>query len=68
LIDEFGRPVKLLHSTDDDDDDDNDSAKKSFWHLRLLMVADQTMVDRYFDENLNLYIKTLLSEVASIFK
>jgi hypothetical protein len=67
LIDEYGRPVKLLHNTDDDDDD-NDSAKKSFWHLRLLMVADQTMVDRYFDENLNLYIKTLLSEVASIFK
>jgi hypothetical protein len=65
LIDEYGRPVKLLHSTDDGDDD---SAKKSFWHLRLLMVADQTMVDRYFDENLNLYIKTLLSEVASIFK
>jgi hypothetical protein len=66
LIDEYGRPVKLLHSTDGDDDDD--SAKKSFWHLRLLMVADQAMVDRYFDENLNLYIKTLLSEVASIFK
>ena len=41
---------------------------ENFWNLRILLVADQTMVEHYFDENLNLYLTTLFKEVANIFR
>ena len=40
----------------------------TYWLLRILLVADQTMADHYFDDNLNLYLDTLFNQVNSIFK
>ncbi len=41
---------------------------ENYWNLRILLVADQTMVEHYFDENLSLYLTTLFKEVANIFR
>ena len=43
---------------------------KGLWRVRVMVVADQTMMRHYNNEEnvLLMYIKTLMAEVASIFR
>jgi hypothetical protein len=61
LIDEYGRPVRLVF-------DQVDEKLSTSFNLQLLVVADQSMTEFYFHENLQLYLQTLLGQVQDIFK
>jgi hypothetical protein len=47
---------------------ETDRPESTSLHLRLLVVADQSMAEHFFDENLDVYVKTIFTEVEAIFK